>query len=430
MTTPASLLEADVPRPVLDVIARLRELGHAVFLVGGCVRDMLRGRPPQGLRRRHQRAPRGGPARLPQGHPHRHPARHRHRRAGAAPTSRSPPSAARATTTTAAAPPPSPSSRTSSRTCRAATSPSTPWRGIPSTHELVDPFGGQADLKAQHRALRGLGHRALLRGRAAPPARRALRRGARLHARPRLPRPPSPPRSPSSARSPTSASARSSSSCSSPRARPSGSSCSRTTGLLDVFLPELARADAEAARLARAAAAAAPVDVEIRLAALLGRPRHAPSRPREIGVRLKFPTKAVERVAAARRRTPRSSGMSGSRIPRSAGSWPGWGSRMSRPSRRWRGPGSRSRDPARLPGARRPHRPAAGPGRLEAAADARKELALNGGAIMATLGVGPSPIVGEATRFLLERVLDEPSLNAAGEAEGPAAELAAGAAVA
>ena len=32
---------------------------------------------------------------------------------------------------------------------------------------------------------------------------------------------------------------------------------------------------------------------------------------------------------------------------------------------------------------------------------------------MATLGVGPSPIVGEATRFLLERVLDEPSLNEA-----------------
>jgi hypothetical protein len=27
---------------VLDVIGRLRELGHAVYLVGGCVRDMVR----------------------------------------------------------------------------------------------------------------------------------------------------------------------------------------------------------------------------------------------------------------------------------------------------------------------------------------------------------------------------------------------------
>lgn len=32
---------------------------------------------------------------------------------------------------------------------------------------------------------------------------------------------------------------------------------------------------------------------------------------------------------------------------------------------------------------------------------------------MAALGVGPSPIVGEATRFLVESVLDDPSLNTA-----------------
>jgi len=54
--------------------------------------------------------------------------------------------------------------------------------------------------------------------------------------------------------------------------------------------------------------------------------------------------------------------------------------------------------------------------RAEAAAhpplDARA-LALNGGAIMQALGVGPSPAVGQATRYLLERVLDEPSLNTA-----------------
>lgn len=40
-----------------------------------------------------------------------------------------------------------------------------------------------------------------------------------------------------------------------------------------------------------------------------------------------------------------------------------------------------------------------------------KELALTGKDMMATLGVGPSPIVGEATRYLLESVLDDPSRN-------------------
>lgn len=30
----ANLHNADIPQPVLDVIARLRDLGHAVYLVG------------------------------------------------------------------------------------------------------------------------------------------------------------------------------------------------------------------------------------------------------------------------------------------------------------------------------------------------------------------------------------------------------------
>jgi hypothetical protein len=42
-------------------------------------------------------------------------------------------------------------------------------------------------------------------------------------------------------------------------------------------------------------------------------------------------------------------------------------------------------------------------------------LALDGSAIMRILGVGPSPVVGEATRFLMDRVLEEPALNS-GEA--------------
>ena len=45
--TPAALKDASIPRPVLDVLARLREQGHAAFLVGGCVRDLLRGKEPK-----------------------------------------------------------------------------------------------------------------------------------------------------------------------------------------------------------------------------------------------------------------------------------------------------------------------------------------------------------------------------------------------
>ncbi len=40
-----------------------------------------------------------------------------------------------------------------------------------------------------------------------------------------------------------------------------------------------------------------------------------------------------------------------------------------------------------------------------------RQLALDGNAIMRVLGVGPSAIVGEATRFLLEQVLDDPGRN-------------------
>jgi len=40
-----------------------------------------------------------------------------------------------------------------------------------------------------------------------------------------------------------------------------------------------------------------------------------------------------------------------------------------------------------------------------------KALALDGNAIMRILGIGPSPKVGEATRFLMEKVLDNPAIN-------------------
>jgi tRNA nucleotidyltransferase (CCA-adding enzyme) len=40
-----------------------------------------------------------------------------------------------------------------------------------------------------------------------------------------------------------------------------------------------------------------------------------------------------------------------------------------------------------------------------------RDLAIDGQRVMEVLGVGPSPAVGEATRQLLEAVLDDPSLN-------------------
>ena len=35
-----------VPQPVREMLALLRESGHAPYLVGGCVRDLLRGAEP------------------------------------------------------------------------------------------------------------------------------------------------------------------------------------------------------------------------------------------------------------------------------------------------------------------------------------------------------------------------------------------------
>jgi len=49
--------------------------------------------------------------------------------------------------------------------------------------------------------------------------------------------------------------------------------------------------------------------------------------------------------------------------------------------------------------------------RTEAQAVARAELALSGAEVMAALGVGPGPQVGAALRFLLERVLEDPAEN-------------------
>ena len=44
---PEALDRAQIPGPILEVVERLRQRGFQAFLVGGCVRDLLRGRTPQ-----------------------------------------------------------------------------------------------------------------------------------------------------------------------------------------------------------------------------------------------------------------------------------------------------------------------------------------------------------------------------------------------
>jgi tRNA nucleotidyltransferase (CCA-adding enzyme) len=182
------------------------------------------------------------------------------------------------------------------------------------------------------------------------------------------------------------------------------------TGLLDVFLPELARADAEAARQARAAVQAAPVDVEVRMAVMLADLVDR-TRARDIGLRLKFPNKSADLVAllVEHAKLEEKVGDSDPALRRLL-------ARVGLPQLPQLIAVARARVGVRAP-ERLPEVEALF-ARLEALAAAKpplsaKELALTGGDIMATLGVGPSAIVGEATRFLLESVLDDPALNTA-----------------
>ena len=170
---------AHVPRDVIDLCERLRSRGKRAWIVGGCVRDLLLGRVAARLGRRDRRPPRGAARDLPARHPHRHRARHGHRGRSTGATTRSPPCAARGPTPTGAGPTGSSSSTTSRPTSRGATSPSTPSRSIRSTASSSIRSTARATSRA--RVLRAVGdpQRALLRGRPARPAGRALRRDAR-----------------------------------------------------------------------------------------------------------------------------------------------------------------------------------------------------------------------------------------------------------
>lgn len=160
-----------------------------------------------------------------------------------------------------------------------------------------------------------------------------------------------------------------------------------STGLLGAFLPE-AKGDAPIGE--------APVDEVVRLAVLL----LGSNAPRNIVMRLKFPARVADEVAALLEHRV---------LPPTEAS--------DADLRRWLARAT----PGRLEGVLALHQ-ALGSDftrigeRLRAISASSppltaKDLALNGQQIMQALAVPPGRIVGEATRFLLDQVLDQPALN-------------------
>jgi tRNA nucleotidyltransferase (CCA-adding enzyme) len=163
----------------------------------------------------------------------------------------------------------------------------------------------------------------------------------------------------------------------------------RRTGLLGAFLPEAADSDFSAV-------ARAPADEAVRLAVLLAHRIDA----REVVLRLRFPNRVAEAVAHL---------VTHQALPDPATDDAGLRRWLSRVDPRFvpqifsaaeaRGllpPGLRER----VDGLLAAHPPLT-----------TKALALDGRAIMQVLGVGPSAVVGQASRYLLDRVLEDPSQN-------------------
>jgi tRNA nucleotidyltransferase (CCA-adding enzyme) len=402
----ANLHNADIPPPVLEVLRRLRELKFPVFLVGGCVRDFVRGVPPKDFdvtTSAHPHEVQGAFKKvIPTGVQHgtvtvviggTHVEVTTFRSEGDYHDGRRPSSVRFE------------SDITEDLSRRDFTINAMAYD--PLDKQLVDPFGGQADLQAHvircvrdaHarfsedglRALRAVRFAAVL-GFSLDPATRAaipptlpvFRKVAFERVREEFVK-----------------------LLLSPRAE-AGLVLLSETGLLEVFLPELALADAEAARLARAASHAAPAEVELRVAALLADLVTGPQ-ARDIGLRLKFPNKVAETLGllvghAALEKRWEDSDPALRRLLAKVGL--GYLESLLAVAQ--------ARIQVRAP--EQLARLARLQERLRALAAAKpplyaKDLALNGADIMATLGVGPSAMVGEATRYLLESVLDEPALN-------------------
>jgi tRNA nucleotidyltransferase (CCA-adding enzyme) len=168
-----------------------------------------------------------------------------------------------------------------------------------------------------------------------------------------------------------------------------------TTGLLGAGFPEL---EATLGAATGARVAAAPARPEVRLAALL----LGATGQKAVLERLKLPARTVDEVKA----------LLAHPLLESAAEW------SDADVRRWAAALGRERVADALA--------LATAGGWKGAAEVRshvervlaahpplgvRELALGGREVMEVLGVGPSPVVGEATRWLLEAVLEDPGRN-------------------
>ena len=165
----------------------------------------------------------------------------------------------------------------------------------------------------------------------------------------------------------------------------------QSTGLLGAFLPE-----AQGGRFE--AVAAAPVDVDTRLAVLLAEA----AAPLPALERLKLPTSAIKRAAS----------LIAHQVPPAPNA-------TDKEVRLWIrdvGPEAPSLAQQLAVCAAGGHDVSALRPRLEKLRGdplVPRQLALNGGEIMTALSTGPGPIVGDATRFLMDQVLSDPSKNTA-----------------
>jgi len=172
----------------------------------------------------------------------------------------------------------------------------------------------------------------------------------------------------------------------------------RESGLLGAFLPEALSTPADFDRRAESVQGAVPV-LEVRLAALLdGCPD-----PKDALKRLVFPNVILERtVRLLEHPLPEElEVLSDADLRRYlARIGPEYAESVCQILAAQRGELATDVFRARLLAVREGHPPLS-----------PKELALDGGKIMAILQVGPSRRVGEATRFLMDQVLEDPSLN-------------------
>jgi tRNA nucleotidyltransferase (CCA-adding enzyme) len=389
MALPERLAKANIPPHVLDVVARLREKGHATFLVGGCVRDILLGTAPKDF----DVATAAHPPQVQAAFPKVIPTGIQH---------------GTVTVLARGQPVEVTTFRTESEYLDGRRPSKVEFHSEieadlsrrdftinamafdPIGGELVDPFGGQHDLAVRRvrcvrdaferfsedglRPLRAVRIATVLEFELEPDTEAAIPRTLQVFAKVAGERVQQELAKLLLARAPG-----------------RGLRWLASTGLLGVFLAELLPFDPARAE----AVDRAPRDVALRLAALL----QGKGGLRDLLIRLKFPTKVVEEVALIVEQPPPAD--------------------PTDPElRRWmakvgRGEVERALEVAIACGLPNADRVAAR-ARAQLAENpplAAKDLALQGREIMVALGIGPSPRVGEATRFLIDRVLENPALN-------------------